>query len=109
MKKNKISLLGLFGLIGLIGIPTGNYGFFGFFGFFGFLGLLSLKNDEMLRENIGKAAKNSFVVSLLGLATTIVLIATLESLEIASIAIAITFVVQILTFTFSLSLYEKGN
>lgn len=107
MKGNKLALLGLLGLIGLIGIPTQSYGLFGFFGFFGFFALAGLKNDEMLKENIGKAGKNAFVVSTIGVATIMVLLTTLQNIEITAIAIAITFVAQILTFSFSLSLYEK--
>jgi hypothetical protein len=108
MNKNKFALLGLLGLIGLLGIPTQNYGLFGFFGFFGFLGLAGLKNDEMLKENIGKAATNSFVVSLIGVATIMIILATLESMEITAISVAVVFVLQILTFTFSLALYERA-
>lgn len=107
MKKNKLTLLGLLGLIGLIGIPTQNYGLFGFFGFFGFLALAGLKNDEMLKDNIAKAGKNAFVVSTICIAITMVLLTTLQNLEITAIAIATTFVLQILTFSFSLSIYEK--
>ena len=106
MKKNKLAYLGLLGLIGLLGIPTGNYGLFGFFGLFGFLGLLRTKNDELLEQNIGKAASNAFMVSVVALAATMALVATLETLAVAMIGIAVTFVVQILTYTFSISYYE---
>ena len=107
MKKNKFALIGLLGFLGLLGVPTQNYGLFGFFGFFGFLGLAALKNDEMLKENIGKAATNSFVVSLIGVASVMTLLTTLESLQVTAISIAVVFVAQVLTFTFSLAIYEK--
>jgi len=107
MQINKLVYLSLLGLLGLIGIPTGQYALFGFFGFFGFLSLLRTKNDELLQENIGKAASNGFIVSTVGLSTTMVLVATLETITIAMIGIAVTFVVQMVTYTFSLSLYEK--
>ncbi|NBD73483.1 DUF3796 domain-containing protein [Patescibacteria group bacterium] len=106
MKKNKLAYLGLLGLIGLLGIPTGNYGLFGFFGLFGFLGLLFTKNDELLEQNIGKAASSAFAVSVVGLATTMALTATLESIDVAMVGVAATFVAQILTYTFSISWYE---
>ncbi len=106
-KINKLAWLGLLGLVGLIGIPTQSYGLFGFFGFFGFLALVGLKDDEMLKKNIAKAGRNAFVVSTIGLAVVMVLLTTLQNIEIGAIAIAITFVAQILTFSFSLSIYEK--
>ncbi|MFT4304270.1 MAG: DUF3796 domain-containing protein [Candidatus Woesearchaeota archaeon] len=107
MKKNKLSLLGLLGLVGLLGIPTQNYGLFGFFGFFGFLALAGIKNDEMLKENISKAGRNAFVVSTIAVAITMILLTTFENLGITAIMIAVTFVAQILTFSFSLSFYER--
>ena len=106
MRKNKLAYLGLLGLIGLLGIPTGNYGLFGFFGFFGFLSLLRTKNDELLEANIGKAAANGFMVSVIGLAVTMALVATLETVTVAMIGVAVTFVAQILTYTFSISWLE---
>lgn len=108
MKTNRLALLGLLGLIGLIGIPTQNYGLFGFFGFFGFLSLFGIKNDEMLKENVMKASRNGFVVSVIGVATTIALLTTFENISIGVIMIAVTFVAQILTFSFSLSFYESN-
>lgn len=107
MKKNKLAYLGLLGLLGLIGIPTGQYALFGFFGFFGFLSLLRTKNDELLQVNVGKAATNGFIVSTIGLAITMVLVAALETVAVAVIGIAITFVTQMLTYTSTLSWYEK--
>jgi hypothetical protein len=106
MKKNKLAYLGLLGLIGLLGIPTGNYGLFGFFGFFGFLSLLRTKNDELLEQNINQAAANGFMVSVIGLAITMALVATLETVTAAMIGVAVTFVAQMLTYTFSITRYE---
>jgi hypothetical protein len=108
MKKNKLAYLGLLGLIGLIGIPTGQYALFGFFGFFGFLSLLSIDNDELLQKNIGKAATNGFVVSTIGLAITMTLVAILETITAAMIGVAVTFVAQILVYTFTLSWHERA-
>lgn len=107
MKKNKLALLGILGFIGFLGIPLQIYGLFGFFGFFGFFSLANIKNDEMLKENIGKASTNAFIVSLIGLSIAMVLVTTLENLDIGIISIAIIFVLQILTFSFSLNIYER--
>jgi hypothetical protein len=108
MKKNTFAYLGLLGLLGLVGIPTGQYALFGFFGFFGFFSLLRTKNDELLQENVSRAAANGFAVSTIGLAITMVLVATLETITVAIIGIAATFVVQMLTYTFTLSWYEAA-
>ena len=68
--------------------------------------MLRTKNDELLEVNIGKAAANGFMVSTIGLAITMVLVATLESITVAVIGIAVTFVIQMLAYTFTLSWYE---
>lgn len=107
MKKNKLAYVGLLGFIGLLGIPTGQFGLFWFFGFFGFLYLLRAKNDELLDANIGKAASNGFIVSIVCLSLTMALVATFESISIAMIGIAVTFVAQMLVYTFSLGWYEN--
>lgn len=107
MKKNKLRILGFLGLIGLLGLFTGNYGFFGFFGFFAFLGPSFSKTDELLKRNIDRAGFNGFVVSLIGLVCTIVAITTLETLTAAALLVAVTFVASVLTFTFSLQIYER--
>lgn len=107
MKKNKMAFLGALGFIGLLGIPTGNYALFGFFGFFGFFTFLRTKNDELWQENIGKAATNGFIVSVIGLSTTMALVAILETIAAAMVGIAVTFLVQMLAFTFSINFYER--
>lgn len=107
MKKNKMALLSLIGLFGLVGIPTQQYALFGFFGFFGFLSLLRLKNDELLKENIYKASTNAFLVSIISISITMVLVVILETITAAMIGLAVSFVLQMLTFNFSLAIYEK--
>ncbi len=107
MKKNKVRYLGFLGLLGLVGLITGNYGFFGFFGLFGFFGVAFAKTDELLSKNINRAGLNGFVVAMLGLVISIVIITSLEALEAAALLIGFTFVVSILTFTFSLHFYEN--
>ena len=107
MKKNKLRYLGFLGFLGLLGLLTGNYGFFGFFGLFAFFGAYFKNTDELLRKNINRAGLNGFVVATVGLVVSMVVITSLEALEAAALLIAITFVVSILTFTFSLHIYEK--
>ena len=107
MKKNKMALLGLLGLFGLLGIPTGQYALFGFFGFFGFLSLFLVKNDELLRRNIEKASTNGFIISLICLSITMVLVAIFETMDVAMIGVAVTFVAQMLTYSFSIGFYER--
>ncbi|MFT4244005.1 MAG: DUF3796 domain-containing protein [Candidatus Woesearchaeota archaeon] len=107
IKKNKMALLGFLGLLGLLGIPTQHYALFGFFGFFGFFALFTVKNDELLKENIRRASTNGFVVSLIGLSITMALVAIFESIDTTMIGIAVTFVAQILTYSFSIGFYER--
>ena len=109
MRKNKMALLGLLGLFGLIGIPTQQYALFGFFGFFGYLLFLRIKNDELFEKNIHKASKNGFIVSVIGMSITIVLVALLEKMDVAMIGLAVTFFLQMLTYSISVSIYENKN
>jgi len=99
--------LGFLGLLGLLGLLTGNYGLFGFFGFFGFFGTAFKNTDELLRKNINRAGLNGFVVAMLGLVLSMVIITSLGALEAAAMLIAFTFVASMLTFTFSLHIYER--
>ena len=107
MKKNKLRYLGFLGFLGLLGLVTGNYGLFGFFGLFAFFGAYFKNTDELLRKNINRAGLNGFVVATVGLVVSMVVITSLEALEAAALLIAFTFVASILTFTFSLHIYEK--
>ncbi len=99
--------MGFLGLLGLLGLLTGNYGLFGFFGFFGFFGTAFKNTDELLRKNINRAGLNGFVVAMLGLVLSMVIITSLGALEAAALLIAFTFVASMLTFTFSLHIYER--
>ncbi|HZK24119.1 MAG TPA: DUF3796 domain-containing protein [Oscillospiraceae bacterium] len=102
-----LKMFGWLGLLGLLGIFTDNVGFFGFFGFFGFWGMAKIKDDELLRKNLHKAGFNAFVVSLASLAAAIAGVAVVKTLEAAVMFIAVTFVVQIITFVISFNVSEK--
>jgi hypothetical protein len=107
MKKNKLAYLGLLGLVGFMAIPTGDLGLLGFFGFFGFLPLFLTKNDELLKEVIGKASTNAFMVSVFGLAITMACMAIFKDSTIAIIGMISTYIAQIFTYSLSIGFYQK--
>jgi hypothetical protein len=110
MKKSNLRFLGLLGFIGLLALLTDNYGYAGFFGFFGFWGFSGVKNDELLRRNLARAGFNAFIVGLLSLSVAIVALSLVKSLLVAALSIASVFILQLLTFIISFSVYErKGN
>ncbi|QGU00661.1 hypothetical protein SYNTR_2067 [Candidatus Syntrophocurvum alkaliphilum] len=107
MNVKYLRYLGFLGLLGLLGLVFDNYGLFGFFGFFGLLGLSHIKSDELFEKNLAIAGLYAFIVSLICLSILMVLVVTIGSLEVAAIGVAITFVLQVLTFTFSFNIIEK--
>ena len=107
MKKGKLRYLGFLGLVGIIGLLIENPGMFGFFGFFGFFAATFQKQDELLEQNLNKAGMNGFVVSLLGLAVAIMVVAYQRSFQWLALMVGIVFAAQVLTFTISLMMYEK--
>ncbi len=104
--KNNMQYLGFLGFLGLLGLFTDNVGFYGFFGAFGFFAYRKVIPDERFKENLGKAATNSFVASILVFA----LFATLGSLkaitDIYVIGFMLNFGLQMLIFSLSLTYYE---
>lgn len=107
MRKGKLRYLGLLGFVGLIGVVMKEPGLYGFFGFFGFFAVTFQQQDELLEHNLNKAGMNGFVVSMLGLALTILVVALSRSFQWLALMVGIVFALQILTFTVSLLVYEK--
>ncbi|MDW7672553.1 MAG: DUF3796 domain-containing protein [Bacillota bacterium] len=107
MRKGKLRYLGLLGFVGLIGVFIGEPGLYGFFGFFGFFAVTFQQQDELLEQNLNKAGMNGFVVSMLGLALAIMIVALSHSFQWLPLMVGIVFALQILTFTISLLIYEK--
>ena len=109
MKKSKLRYLGILGLVGLAGVATGQPGLFGFFGFFGFFAVTFQQEDELLRWNLARAGLNGFVVSLVGLAIAIALVAIQRSFQWLALMVGVVFALQVLVFTVSLVVYERGG
>ena len=109
MKKSKLRYLGLLGLVGLAGVATGQQGLFGFFGFFGFFAVTFQQEDELLRWNLARAGLNGFVVSLVGLAIAIAVVAMQRSFQWLVLMVGVVFALQVLAFTVSLVVYERGG
>ncbi len=109
MKKGKLRYLGLLGLVGLAGVITGQPGLFGFFGFFGIFAVTFQQEDELLRWNLARAGLNGFVTSLLGLAMAIAVVAVQRSFQGLALMVGVVFALQVLVFTVSLVVYERGG
>jgi len=109
MKTSWIKYLGIFGFLGFLGIFTSNLGFLRFFGFFSFFSFRKVLDDERLENNINKSARNAFIVSLPVFAISTIIVAILKDISVYVYAFIVTIVLQIVTFSFSLSIYEKGE
>lgn len=109
MRQSRLRYLGLLGLVGLAGVITGNPGLFGFFGFFGFFAVTFQQEDELLRWNLARAGLNGFVVSLVGLAIAIAVVALQRSFQWLALMVGVVFALQVLAFTISLVVYERGS
>ena len=108
MRKGKLRYLGLLGFVGLLGVLLRQPGLYGFFGFFGFFAVTFQKQDEMLEQNLNRAGMNGFVVSMIGLAASIMVVALQESFQWLPLMVGVVFALQILAFTISLMIYERN-
>ena len=107
MKSSWLKYLGFLGLIGFLGIFTDNIGFLGFFGFFGFFSYVKVLSDERLEANINKSARNAFFVSAPVFVVAAILAGIMKDLLVYSYAFIVVFILQLLTFSFSLKFYDK--
>ena len=109
MKTSWIKYLGILGFLGLLGIFTSNMGFLGFFGFFSFFSFQKVLNDERLENNINRSGRNAFIVSLPVFVISTVIVAIIKDISVYVYAFVVMVVLQIATFSFSLSIYERGK
>jgi len=109
MHKNWLKYLGLIGLVGVLGVFTSNPSLYGFFGFFGFFGFANLKSDERLEENINKAAKNTFITTLIIFVFTLVIGSLTSNSDIFIYGFVISFTQHIVVFTISFYIYDRGD
>ncbi len=107
MKSSWVKYLGFLGFLGFLGIFTSNLGFLGFFGFFSFFSYRKILSDERLEENVDKAGKNAFVVSIPVFALSTILVVLLKDLSIYIYAFVVSIVLQLSTFSISLRVYER--
>jgi len=105
--KNKLSLIGVIGLLGLLGFVTDNPGFYGFFGFFGFFGFASIEPDETFQTNLNKAGKNAFFTGMIMYPIFITIGAFTSFAKAYAFGFAISFALQLIVFTVSLTHYEN--
>ena len=107
MKSSWIKYLGFLGMLGVLGIFTDNIGFYGFFGFFSFFIYYKVIKDERLEANVNKAARNAFVVAIPVFVIATVIAGFMKDLIVFSYAFIALFILQLVTFSFSLKFYEK--
>jgi len=91
---NPIALLGVIGLVGIIGFFGGSWGWF-----------IWVKRpvDERYFRNIGKAARNGFVISMIGISSILALLGLKSTYQIIIIAVVILF--ETLLFGFLISFF----
>jgi hypothetical protein len=106
MKGSWLKYLGFLGFLGFLGIATGNVGFYGFFGFFGFFSYAKIASDERLEANINRAARNAFLVMLPVFAAATMLAGILNEINVYTYAFIALVILQLLTFSISLKIYE---
>lgn len=108
MRRNAIGYLGLMGFLGLLGLITGNYGFYGFFGFFGFLGAFGGRgSDERVEQNINRACRNAFIITMVTLALSLAYIASLRATDAFLSAFVLLFVEGPVSFVASYIYYDR--
>lgn len=113
MSRSWIKYLGFLGFLSLLAIPTANLGFLGFVTFFIYFIYRNSVNDERFQTNVGKSARNAFLLSMTVFALSLAY-AALTSRNNPDPALAFafvqSFVLQTAAFNISLVYYEKvGN
>jgi hypothetical protein len=107
--RNKLGYLGLLGVLGLLGFMNNNPGFYGFFGFFGFFAFFNIIPDELFKKNVNKSGRNAFITGII-IYPIVAIVGALADVKLAyTIGFALNFAVQILTFSISLTFYEKSG
>ncbi len=109
MNKSKLRYLGFLGFLGLLSLVTSNAGFAGFFGYFGFFAWTKFVADERFQINVGRAATNAFVASVVAFPCFTVYAALVpEALASAyAVGFAAIVAIQLLVFSLSLAYYER--
>ena len=104
---NPIAFLGFIGLLGLIGIFEGGWDWFIFFSWFVWFAWIKKPADERFFVNINKAARNSFIIAMMGISTILALLAMKFSYRIIIISVITLFEALLLGFIISFFFYEK--
>ncbi len=107
MKTTWLKYLGLLGFLGLLGIFTSNIGFLGFLGFFAFFAHGKVIQDERLEANVNRAARNAFIVSVVFFVIAMVVAVVTSDMSLFIYAFAVNFALLLVTFSFSLTYYER--
>jgi hypothetical protein len=112
MGRSWIKYLGFLGLLCLLAVPTGNLGFLGFVTFFGYFLYRNAINDERFQINVGRAARNAFILSMAVFALSLAYGALTSRGNLDPILASVfvqSFVLQTAAFNVSLIYYEKAE
>ena len=104
---NPIAFLGFIGLLGLIGIFEGGWDWFIFFSWFVWFAWIKKPADERFFININKAARNGFIIAMMGISTILALLAMKFSYRIIIISVITLFEALLFGFIISFFFYEK--
>ncbi|MFH1225375.1 MAG: DUF3796 domain-containing protein [Candidatus Diapherotrites archaeon] len=104
--KNTLWYLGFLSALSLLYFVEGKAAFLGFLGFIPYFFLYKL-NDERLEENLGRAARNAFMFSMLFGAGAIVCIYLTDSVWLMAPAFPVLFGGNLLVCLLSLLYYDR--
>lgn len=106
-KINPIAFLGLIGLIGIFGFFNGSWDWFIFFPWFVWFVWLKKPTDERFYTNIYKAARNGFVIAMIGVSIILGLMGFKLPYRSLIVSAIILFEALLVGFIASFLYYEK--
>ncbi len=106
MKFNRLGLMSLLSLLGILGLVMDNSGFLGFFGFAYYIRYFFVTPDELFQQNVRQAASIGFFSGVCGTGVALVLRVLFPAFISVNIALAVTYVLSMFSFTIALVVLE---
>ena len=107
-KQNKLlTALSLLSVLAVLEPITGNSDWRVFLTFLSFMAFIKIKNDERLKLNIDKAARNGFLSSLICLIGLVLFLTTKPNFDQIIYAVQAVLVISTLTFAISYTYFDK--
>lgn len=107
MKSSWVKYIGFLGFLGFLGYITGAKLLYSNFAFFSFFAWGSLTNDERLKINVNKGARNAFLGSMIVYMIIYPYALITKSIKLLALGFIVTFVVQILVFIISVVVIDS--